>query len=318
MFGFFLVILQYLQLMLGYSALKAAVALLPMTFVMIPISAGRRAAVGSASGRSWSAASGSGHRRRRLRVPSRRSTRSSGYWPFLLVALVLGVGIGLAMTPATNAIVSSLPAAKQGVASAVNDTTREIGAALRHRHHGQHVQHRLPQQHRHAGSPAAGQVAAAAQQAPAAALQAAGRLGPNGRAWWTTPGAAFMSGQRIALLIGAAALAVGVVFLLAGGAPATVDVLDAIDADSQAPAWSSRPSRVDRDAIRCRLAMFALIFPGQGPSGPGMGRPWVNDPSWALVGRSGRCGTATSGPCSSTPTPRRCGRPATPRSPPSP
>ena len=34
------------------------------------------------------------------------------------------------MTPATSAIVSSLPAAKQGVASAVNDTTREIGTAL--------------------------------------------------------------------------------------------------------------------------------------------------------------------------------------------
>src|SRR5207244_6197187 len=39
LFGLFLVILQYLQLMLGYSALKSAVALLPLTFLMIPISA---------------------------------------------------------------------------------------------------------------------------------------------------------------------------------------------------------------------------------------------------------------------------------------
>ena len=34
------------------------------------------------------------------------------------------------MTPATNAIVASLPRAKQGVASAVNDTARELGAAF--------------------------------------------------------------------------------------------------------------------------------------------------------------------------------------------
>ncbi len=46
LFGLFLVILQYLQLMLGYSALKAAVALLPLTFLMIPISAVGRAALG--------------------------------------------------------------------------------------------------------------------------------------------------------------------------------------------------------------------------------------------------------------------------------
>src|SRR6202043_3438403 len=43
---------------------------------------------------------------------------------------ILAAGSGLAMTPSTNAIVSSLPASKQGVASAVNDTTREIGTAL--------------------------------------------------------------------------------------------------------------------------------------------------------------------------------------------
>ena len=34
------------------------------------------------------------------------------------------------MTPATNAIVASLPREKQGVASAVNDTARELGAAF--------------------------------------------------------------------------------------------------------------------------------------------------------------------------------------------
>ena len=38
--------------------------------------------------------------------------------------------MALAGTPATTAIVASLPEAKQGVASAVNDVSREFGSAL--------------------------------------------------------------------------------------------------------------------------------------------------------------------------------------------
>ena len=54
----------------------------------------------------------------------------SGYLPLLVAQVILAFGIGLAMTPATNAIVSSLPTAKQGVASAGNAPTRQIGTAL--------------------------------------------------------------------------------------------------------------------------------------------------------------------------------------------
>ena len=42
----------------------------------------------------------------------------------------IGVGMGLAMTPSTEAITSSLPREQQGIASALNDLTREFGAAL--------------------------------------------------------------------------------------------------------------------------------------------------------------------------------------------
>jgi predicted MFS family arabinose efflux permease len=43
---------------------------------------------------------------------------------------VMGMGAGLVMPPSTTSIMSTLPLAKAGVGSAVNDTTREIGAAL--------------------------------------------------------------------------------------------------------------------------------------------------------------------------------------------
>jgi len=48
----------------------------------------------------------------------------------LISLMILGTGIALAMTPATESIMGSLPLAKAGVGSAMNDTTRQIGGAL--------------------------------------------------------------------------------------------------------------------------------------------------------------------------------------------
>ena len=54
----------------------------------------------------------------------------SSYWHLLAGGLPLGLGMALAATPATTAIVESLPDEKQGVASAINDASREVGGAL--------------------------------------------------------------------------------------------------------------------------------------------------------------------------------------------
>ncbi|SKX83892.1 major facilitator transporter [Mycobacteroides abscessus subsp. abscessus] len=43
---------------------------------------------------------------------------------------VIAVGIGLATAPSTTAIMSNTPLDNQGVGSAVNDTARELGAAI--------------------------------------------------------------------------------------------------------------------------------------------------------------------------------------------
>ena len=53
-----------------------------------------------------------------------------GYWSVMPGLLVLAVGIGLLMSPSTTAITESLPVEKQGVASALNDTVRELGGAV--------------------------------------------------------------------------------------------------------------------------------------------------------------------------------------------
>jgi len=53
--------------------------------------------------------------------------------PYLLLGgafALQGLGMGLAFAPATGSIMAAVPVDKAGVGSAVNDTTRELGAAL--------------------------------------------------------------------------------------------------------------------------------------------------------------------------------------------
>ena len=51
-------------------------------------------------------------------------------WQFLASVLLLGASLGICVTPATIAILQSVPDGKKGVASAVNDATREVGTAI--------------------------------------------------------------------------------------------------------------------------------------------------------------------------------------------
>ena len=55
---------------------------------------------------------------------------SSGYLQVVGGLSLAAAGMALAFPAATEAIVGSLPQDKAGVASAVNDTTREVGAAV--------------------------------------------------------------------------------------------------------------------------------------------------------------------------------------------
>ncbi|MEU9406796.1 MFS transporter [Streptomyces sp. NPDC048281] len=127
-FGFFFVGLQYLQLILDYSPLKAALALLPVALVVMPVSAltprlvhrfGMKAAMSAGL-----LLLGAG-----LFVISLLDV-DSGYLPFLGGLVLAGVGIGLSGAVGTSAITGSLGRGQQGVASAMNDTTREVGSAV--------------------------------------------------------------------------------------------------------------------------------------------------------------------------------------------
>jgi EmrB/QacA subfamily drug resistance transporter len=211
MFGFFFVGVQYLQLVLGYGALKAAVAVLPMSLVALPVST-VAASLSERLGQRPVMSVGFVMAAGGLALMSFASA-DTGYWLFLVASLVLAVGVGLSMTPATNAIVKSLPAAKQGVASAVNDTAREIGSAFGVAILGS----AFNIGYRHTIDPNLGSlpsgVAAGAHEAPAIALRAAGGLGARGVQLATDTRVAFMSGLRYGLVVAAIALLVGALYV---------------------------------------------------------------------------------------------------------
>ena len=122
------VLTQIYQFVLGYSPLAAGVrALAPALMVAaaapigakiatgkgprLPITAGLVLATG---GLCLFATAGPG----------------SGYLHYMIAMTFVGLGIGLSMAPATHSIMSSVPPAKAGVGSAINDTTRNLGGVL--------------------------------------------------------------------------------------------------------------------------------------------------------------------------------------------
>ncbi|WP_296602260.1 MFS transporter [Nocardioides sp.] len=128
-FGFIFLVVQYLQLVVGRSALVTALSVLPMALVMMPSARGLAPHLAGRVGVRPVLAGGLLLVSAGFAVLSRLEATSS-YLPLLGGLVLLGAGMGLAMTPATSSITDALPASKQGVGSAVNDLARELGAAL--------------------------------------------------------------------------------------------------------------------------------------------------------------------------------------------
>src|SRR5580693_7338589 len=128
LFGFIFIVLQYLQLVRGDSGLLSAVSMLPMAATLMP-SARLAPALAARFGAGKVCASGLALIAAAMAVLS-QLTPASGYWLLATGLVILGAGMGLAMTPATSGITSALPAARQGVGSALNDLSRETGGAV--------------------------------------------------------------------------------------------------------------------------------------------------------------------------------------------
>jgi disulfide bond formation protein DsbB len=140
--------------------------------------------------------------------------RDTTYWLLLAGLVPLGVGMALATTPATTAIVSSLPKAKQGVASAVNDLAREVGGALGIAVLGSALTGRYQSGVESATTHLPAQFADHAKDALPAALVIADRIGPQGARLADQAQDAFVDGLGLAMVIAAASVAVASAFVL--------------------------------------------------------------------------------------------------------
>jgi len=128
LFGFIFLVTQYFQFIRGYGTLSTGLRILPVATTI---------AIGSVAGVALAGRLGT----RAVVSTGLLLLGTSFGWIALSPAfmaygqivgqmVLMGLGLGLTTAPATESILSVLPAAKAGVGSAVNDATREAGGTL--------------------------------------------------------------------------------------------------------------------------------------------------------------------------------------------
>jgi EmrB/QacA subfamily drug resistance transporter len=131
--------------------------------------------------------------------------------------VVLALGMGLAMSPTTDLLMSAVPKSRAGMGSAMNDTTRELGGALGIAVLGSI----LASQYASKIAPALVGLTGAAKEAAASSLAGAMAVGQQiggttGNAFIAAAQDAWMSGFKRSLMIGAAIIAVAAVIAFLG------------------------------------------------------------------------------------------------------
>ena len=118
----------YLQSVMGYTALEAGVRMLPVAAGLVGatkllVEATKRL------GTKIVVAAGLGTVGSALYLLGTCGV-DTGYGRVAIALSMMGVGMSLAMSPATESIMGSLPKAKAGIGSAMNDVVREVGGTL--------------------------------------------------------------------------------------------------------------------------------------------------------------------------------------------
>ena len=128
MFGLFFMLAQYLQGVLGYSPLGAAVRLLPISFVMMVV-APQTPKLVNKYGADKIGTAGLGLVAAGM-VGVAFFHVDTSYLQLVITMCVLAAGMAMTMTPMTTQLMAAVPRNRAGMGSATNDTTRELGGAL--------------------------------------------------------------------------------------------------------------------------------------------------------------------------------------------
>jgi EmrB/QacA subfamily drug resistance transporter len=128
MYGVMFLITQYFQLVLGYSPLSAALRLMPIAMIMLVV-APFTPRLSARFGAHRIVAFGMLCIATGFLLFSGLSTHTP-YAYVVLCVIPLTTGIAMTMSPMTASIMMAVPARRAGAGSAMNDASRELGAAL--------------------------------------------------------------------------------------------------------------------------------------------------------------------------------------------
>ncbi|TYQ00165.1 EmrB/QacA subfamily drug resistance transporter [Tenacibaculum adriaticum] len=215
--GIFVLLFPFFQAALGWSGLRATFGMMPMAILMM-LASGLSPKLSARIGNRYTMAVGIILFAVGLILLATLVSIDGGYFSVLPGMLAMGLGMGISMTPSTEAITSALPSEHQGVASALNDLTRELGTALGVALLGALVTagysnaidnrlHELPPN-----------IVAVAREGIANALDIAPKAGSQSNMLILAAKESFVEGWQQAMWIGAIVMAVLFVYVLIWGA----------------------------------------------------------------------------------------------------
>lgn len=235
LFGFIFLATQYFQFVRGYSTLSAGLHTLPFA-IFAGITAPFAARLAMRFGPRRVIATGLLSMCIGLVIAS-TFTASTSYFGVVVWSMALmATGLSLVTSPATEAVMSSLPKEKAGAGAAVNDTTRELGGTLGVAVVGSvFASAYSPRIGEFLGQfPVPAEAIAAARDSVAAAIVVAGRAPQEVQASITTAASsAFMDGMSIGCLVAAGVSLVGAIsaFLLLPDRNSIYDLREPIEAE---------------------------------------------------------------------------------------
>ena len=135
LFGFIFLVTQYFQFVRGYGTLSTGARILPVA-LSIAVASVVGAALAPRIGTKIVVTTGMVLFGGAFLWISTSSVTTSYAHAIVPQMVLMGLGMGLISTPATESILLVLPPARAGVGSAVNDATRELGGTLGRRRRG--------------------------------------------------------------------------------------------------------------------------------------------------------------------------------------
>ncbi len=202
MYGVMFLITQYFQLVLDYTALSASLRLMPLALIML-IVAPLTPRIITAIGANRTVATGMALVALGLLL-FRGLTPHTAYWYVVVAIIPLTTGIAMTMAPMTAAIMSAVPLRRAGSGSAMNDATRELGAALGIAVLGSVAASRYANALHHATDHLTPAQQSAAKGSLAGAQQTAATLRPAAdKALTAVSNHAFVDGIHLAVTVGA-------------------------------------------------------------------------------------------------------------------